>query len=128
MIGTNFNVKTTHVILRFLIAAGLGEQRVAAHIVLGTGCPMQRRLARNIDFVRTFWPQAHEILQYLGVAQPGGLVDDIKTIAILGGDKSGRHRWLQLHLQCLQIVIDHRLVQILCGVLQQSEWISWPTD
>lgn len=110
----------THVIQGLLIAAGLSEQRVAAHIVLGTGSPVQRRLARYIDLMCTLRPQPNQILQHLGVSQPGGLVYDIQPVAIFGRDQCRRHWRLQLLLQCLQIVIDHCLMQILAGILREE--------
>lgn len=81
---------------------------------------MQRRLASDIDLMYALRPEANEILQYLGMAQASGLVYNIETVVILGGDQRWWNRRLQLHLQRLQVVINHRLMQILCGILRAA--------
>lgn len=107
----------THIIDGLLVATRLGEQCVASHVVLGTGGPVERRLSGNVCLMGALGPNAHQVLQQLGVAQSGGLVYDVQAIAVLAGDQCTGHRWLQLRLHGLQIVVDDRLVQIFDGIL-----------
>lgn len=107
----------THIIDGLLVATRLGEQCVASHVVLGTGGPVERRLSGNVRLMGALGPNAHQVFQQLGVAQSGGLVYDVQAIAVLAGDQCTGHRWLQLRLHGLQIVVDDRLVQIFDGIL-----------
>jgi len=105
----------------------LGQQGVAPHVVLGTGGPVERRLPGNVHLVGALGPNAHQILQDLGVTQSGGLVNDIEAIAVLAGDQGTRNRWFQLGLNGLQAVVDDRLMQILDGILcgERKLYTTW---
>lgn len=71
------NDDRTHIINGFFVTAGLREKRVTAHIIFGTGSPMQWGFAGYIALVYPIGPGGDQILQNGGVAKASRLVDEI---------------------------------------------------